>query len=48
MKGAVAVRILWLCAQDVQQGDVLHCIEVEMVQPDKEAVLGDVSLQNKA
>ena len=34
--------------QEVQQGDVLQCVEVEMVQPAKEAVLGDVSLQNKA
>jgi hypothetical protein len=25
--------------QDVRQGDVLQCIEVEMVQPDKEAVV---------
>lgn len=34
--------------QGVQQGDVLHCIEVEMVQAAKEAVLGNTSLENKA
>jgi len=34
--------------QGIQQGDVLHCIEVEMVQPAKESVLGNTSLENKA